>query len=228
MMRACLRVGILPLFSALNEAAQIHSNAQAAHRTMSHQLPGQASPAQRLTAAGYDWTTMAENVAYGYADVATCMREWMESPGHRANILKSNVVHFGCAVAYSSDNVPYYTQEFASDGKTYNFPVCPSGESTPIPAPAPVPAPKKVPAPAPAPKTVPAPAPVVKIAVKPKVVKVVPAPKPKPVVKTVIKVPAYPKQWTCIQRYTNGKCRRWKRCYISGRKIICQYRTIYY
>ncbi|RKP04534.1 hypothetical protein THASP1DRAFT_33691 [Thamnocephalis sphaerospora] len=55
------------------------------------------------------------------------MKNWMQSPGHRRNILGS-FVHFGSAVAYSQSQVPYYTQDFGtSEGKAriIHYPVCP-------------------------------------------------------------------------------------------------------
>ncbi|KAI9591536.1 hypothetical protein BDF19DRAFT_454713 [Syncephalis fuscata] len=107
--------------AALTRAAQIHSNAQAKAKTMSHQLPGQPTPSQRVDAQNSEnvWVRYGENVAYGWVDVPTVMMRWMNSPGHRANIL-----------AYTKDNVPYWTQEFGHNDKIQSFPICPSSTST--------------------------------------------------------------------------------------------------
>ncbi|RKP07888.1 CAP domain-containing protein [Thamnocephalis sphaerospora] len=117
--------------AALERAAQVHCDDQARMQRMSHDGSDGSSPAQRVTSAGYKWASVAENVAYGYADENVCMEKWMLSPGHRANILKNDVTHFGSAVAYGS-NTPYYTQVFASDGQQHNFPVC-AGAPSPSP-----------------------------------------------------------------------------------------------
>ncbi|KAI9594529.1 hypothetical protein BDF19DRAFT_414576 [Syncephalis fuscata] len=160
----------LGLNQLLVNAANQHSNAQAQANSMSHQLSGEGTPGDRVTQAGYQWT-----------NEETCVQQWMNSPGHRANIL-GDYTQFGAGVAYSSSNVPYYTQDFGANGEGNNYPECPSdvygGNSsyTPAPAtttayePAPAPAPTATdtyePAPAPAPtatdtyEPAPAPAPV--------------------------------------------------------------------
>jgi len=113
----------LGLDGRLNDAAYYHCQWQADYEEMTHN--GDGTPADRVDGAGYYWTTVAENVAYGYEDEEECMDNWMQSPGHRKNILGDSYSHFGCAVAYSSRNVPYYTQNFASDGSRQSYPSCP-------------------------------------------------------------------------------------------------------
>jgi hypothetical protein len=104
---------------------------------MSHQLPGEASPSERIVAAGYVLRGMAENVAYGCRDEEDCMRLWMASSGHRDNIL-GNYEHFGTAIAYDGSK-PYYTQVFGRNGQGGDYPVCPTGDAdaSPVPAPSP-------------------------------------------------------------------------------------------
>jgi len=41
----------------------------------------------RISAAGFDWSTVGENIATGYDTPAAVVRAWMASPGHCANIL---------------------------------------------------------------------------------------------------------------------------------------------
>ncbi|RKP07891.1 hypothetical protein THASP1DRAFT_30303 [Thamnocephalis sphaerospora] len=123
----------------LVSAAQSHSQAQANARSMSHQLSGEPSPSQRVTNAGYKWTSTAENVAYGYPDLDSVMKGWMNSAGHRANIL-GNYANFGSGAA-SGGGTMYHTQVFASGEQSGSYPSCPSGNSTASPSPAPEPAP---------------------------------------------------------------------------------------
>jgi uncharacterized protein YkwD len=110
----------------LDSAAQRHSSDQARHRRMTHNGSDGSSPSKRISRAGYNWNSCGENVAYGYNNEATCMHEWMESPGHRANILGRQYTHLGSAVAYSG-STPYYTQSFGGDGRRHRFPVCGGG-----------------------------------------------------------------------------------------------------
>ncbi|KAL4129962.1 hypothetical protein PRIC2_005968 [Phytophthora ramorum] len=68
----------------------------------------------RVTAAGYKWNRVAENVAAGQANVAAVMVSWMKSTGHRANIL-GDYTQIGFSYAYSSSSTykHYWTQDFA-------------------------------------------------------------------------------------------------------------------
>lgn len=58
-----------------------------------------------------------ENVAYGYKDIDSVVKGWINSSGHRANILgRYNLT--GIAIAYDERHRPYYTQIFANQGQT--------------------------------------------------------------------------------------------------------------
>ncbi|MBL7253466.1 CAP domain-containing protein [Paractinoplanes lichenicola] len=100
--------------SRLHRAAQKHSDRQAAQDSMSHQLPGEASMGDRVTAEGYRWGGVAENVAAGYGSPAAVMDGWMNSPGHKANILNCGYKNIGVGVAKSGKGTLYWTQNFAS------------------------------------------------------------------------------------------------------------------
>jgi uncharacterized protein YkwD len=100
--------------SNLVEAAQKHTDLQADQNTMSHQLPGEASMGDRVTAAGYKWRGLGENVAAGYTSAASVMDGWMNSPGHKANILNCGFEEIGVGIAKSSSGTQYWTQVFAT------------------------------------------------------------------------------------------------------------------
>jgi uncharacterized protein YkwD len=100
--------------SRLEAAAQKHSELQADQNNMSHQLPGEAPMGDRVTAEGYQWRGVAENVAAGYPDAASVMDGWMNSPGHKANILNCSYEEIGVGVAKSSSGTLYWTQNFAT------------------------------------------------------------------------------------------------------------------
>lgn len=116
------------LDALLTRAAQAHSDDQARMNSMSHTGSDGSDPGKRVTRTGFNWRSVAENVAYGYPDSNTCMTAWMNSPGHRANIL-GNCEMFGSAVAYSG-STPYYTQNFGTDsGGRRNVPRCDGSDS---------------------------------------------------------------------------------------------------
>lgn len=102
----------LTLQKNLRKAARKHSDKMAAANTLSHQLPGEPSLGTRITRAGYtNWRAVAENVAYGYPSPASMMKAWMNSPGHRKNILNCSYRHLGVGVTVKS-GVPWATQNF--------------------------------------------------------------------------------------------------------------------
>jgi len=117
----------LGLDDRLNYAAAEHSRYQASREKMTHNGSGGSSPADRVDDSGYYWQSVAENVAYGYYDEEECMQNWMNSPGHRKNILGASYTNFGCGVGYSRSGVPYYTQDFGSDGRRGRYEACPGG-----------------------------------------------------------------------------------------------------
>ena len=112
--RAAVGLPALSVDQRLMNAAQAHSADQAARETMSHTGGDGSKPAQRVERAGYDWRSVAENVAMGYPDAASVMEGWMDSPGHRDNILRSSVTQIGVGLAYSPSGAPYWTQVFAA------------------------------------------------------------------------------------------------------------------
>ncbi|MEV6113035.1 CAP domain-containing protein [Streptomyces sp. NPDC052109] len=107
------KVGCRPLAlnAALMKAAQAHSADMAAHRNMSHTGSDGSSPGDRITRAGYEWSAYGENVAYGYATADQVMTGWMNSPGHRANILNCSFKEIGVGLAQPGS---YWTQDFGT------------------------------------------------------------------------------------------------------------------
>jgi uncharacterized protein YkwD len=108
--------GLAPLASntRLVAAAETHSADQAGRDRMSHTGSNGSSAGDRITAAGYSWRSWAENVAAGYATAADVMNGWMNSPGHRNNILSSNATQIGVAAVASADGTVYWTMVLAA------------------------------------------------------------------------------------------------------------------
>jgi uncharacterized protein YkwD len=59
---------------------------------------------------------VAENIARGQRDPAAVMSSWMNSDGHRRNILNCRLRHIGVGLAYGSNNSPHWTQDFGTPG----------------------------------------------------------------------------------------------------------------
>lgn len=97
---------------ALRRSSRIHTVRMARHETMSHQLPGEPRFTSRITRAGYrSWTLVAENVARGFDSAEGVVQAWMESPGHRRNILNCRLRDLGVGVVSSGGQL-WWTQNF--------------------------------------------------------------------------------------------------------------------
>ncbi|MEJ3744182.1 CAP domain-containing protein [Actinomycetes bacterium KLBMP 9797] len=105
--------GTVTVNAKLATAARQHSQDQAEHNNMSHTGSDGSSPWDRTERAGYT-NAIGENVAMGYRTPAAVMDGWMNSSGHRANILNCDAKAIGVGLAYASDGSPYWTQIFGS------------------------------------------------------------------------------------------------------------------
>jgi uncharacterized protein YkwD len=54
----------------------------------------------------------AENIAWGYRTPPEVVTGWMNSPGHRANIVNRSSVAVGVGMVRAADGSPYWTQDF--------------------------------------------------------------------------------------------------------------------
>ena len=108
--------GLRPLvFNAqLNQMAKIQAQNMAYYQKMAHVLPNASLPTigDRAHYVGYSYGRLAENVALGYPNAETVVEGWMNSHGHRQNILDAGVVETGIAVARSATGGLYYCQVF--------------------------------------------------------------------------------------------------------------------
>uniref|UniRef100_K3WIC2 SCP domain-containing protein n=1 Tax=Globisporangium ultimum (strain ATCC 200006 / CBS 805.95 / DAOM BR144) TaxID=431595 RepID=K3WIC2_GLOUD len=115
-----IKVGLSALCTnkKLQAAAQLHSDDQAANNFMGHTGSNGSKMSQRITAQGFIWSGIAENVAAGQVDVAAVVAAWMTSPGHRANIL-GTYTFFGMGYGYNvnSKYKRYWTQNFGRGDK---------------------------------------------------------------------------------------------------------------
>ena len=98
---------------ALHAVARAHSQDMIDRNFFDHTNPDGDDPFDRMTDAGITYTAAAENIQWNdFPDpVATAVDGWMNSPGHRTNILNATYTHTGMGVAV--DNGKYYfTQVF--------------------------------------------------------------------------------------------------------------------
>ncbi len=79
----------------LSEAAQTHSENMASDDFFSHTGADGSLPWDRIEKTGYQWSAAGENIAAGYQTPEAVVEAWMNSPGHRANILNENFAEAG-------------------------------------------------------------------------------------------------------------------------------------
>jgi uncharacterized protein YkwD len=110
----------------LARAADGHSHDMVRRSFFSHEAPGGSTMSTRIKRAGYlsgaRSYTFAENIAWGTGEYGTplsIMKSWMQSPGHRANILNGRFREIGVGVALGApgqDGGATYTTNFGAKG----------------------------------------------------------------------------------------------------------------
>lgn len=93
----------------LSRVARYKSQDMADNRYFSHTSPTYGSPFQMIKAFGLSFQTAGENIAYGQTTPQAVVDAWMNSSGHRANILSASYTQIG--VGYAA-NGRYWTQMF--------------------------------------------------------------------------------------------------------------------
>ncbi|MCK8826959.1 CAP domain-containing protein [Natroniella acetigena] len=78
----------------------------------SHQSPTYGSPFDMLEQYNVEFRAAGENIAKGQRSPAQVVRSWMDSPGHRRNILSQEFTDIGVGYAQNGDGETYWTQMF--------------------------------------------------------------------------------------------------------------------
>lgn len=102
--------------SALTWAAQAHASDQIRRGYFDHTTPEGVTVATRVRRAGYDGRGGWENLYSGWGGRTgtpeAAVRSWMNSPGHRANILDPRVEEIGVGIAVDKSGKAVYVQNF--------------------------------------------------------------------------------------------------------------------
>jgi uncharacterized protein YkwD len=105
--------GALRNDSRLTQAARAHSTDMIQEEFFSHTGSNGSDFVAREIKAGYPRRgPSAENIAWGYRTPQDVVTGWMNSPGHRANILNCGSIAVGVGLAYTSAGNAYWTQDF--------------------------------------------------------------------------------------------------------------------
>lgn len=115
--RASNDLHALAVNPVLQAAAQMKANDMAAKGYFAHTAPDGTSPWHWFEKAGYKFSYAGENLAVYFTDSADVERAWMNSPGHRANILSPHFTEIGIATAegiYQGQATTFVVQEFGT------------------------------------------------------------------------------------------------------------------
>ena len=108
------KVGLAPLKEnlQLSNVAKLKSEDMANKNYFSHTSPTYGSPFDMMKKFGITYSAAGENIAMGQQTAASVMSAWMNSPGHKANILSANFTEIGVGIAKNADGSIYWTQQF--------------------------------------------------------------------------------------------------------------------
>ena len=113
----------------LAKAAQAKANDMLAKGYFAHNSPDGKTPWDFIVSAGYSYLSAGENLAVNFVEAESVEAAWMNSPGHKANILNTKFVEIGVAAErgiWDGRNVWMAVQEFglplsACDSPTKNL-----------------------------------------------------------------------------------------------------------
>lgn len=96
----------------ISRVARYKSQDMINKKYFSHTSPTYGSPFNMLENFGIRFSSAGENIAYGQQTPEAVMKSWMNSAGHKANILSPSYTHIGVGLAKNSSGVCYWTQMF--------------------------------------------------------------------------------------------------------------------
>jgi uncharacterized YkwD family protein len=110
--RAKYGLSKLTVNSTLSYTARLKSQDMVKKNYFSHTSPTYGSPFKMMETFGIRFSAAGENIAEGQPSAQAVMTAWMNSPGHRANILSPAYNRIGVGCAKNSRGVLYWTQQF--------------------------------------------------------------------------------------------------------------------
>ena len=118
-------LGTLAYSETLTQAAQAKAHDMAEKGYFAHTSPDGIDPWFWFNEAGYTFSYAGENLAINFADSADVEQAWMESPGHRANILNEKFTEIGIATAvgeYEGKRTVFVVQLFGTPRTVASLP----------------------------------------------------------------------------------------------------------
>ncbi|WP_214754052.1 CAP domain-containing protein [Exiguobacterium sp. s16] len=110
--RQAAGLSALSASSEANRVAQVRADEMARTGQFSHQLRENGSPGNTLDAYNVSYRSWGENIYMGSSDPTQAVSAWMNSTGHRANILNGNFTHLGVGAAKNAQGSTIHVQVF--------------------------------------------------------------------------------------------------------------------
>ena len=105
------RPGPLKLSEKLSQAAMAHAKDMAKQQKLDHTGSDKSTVVERVKRQNYPYVIVGENIANGQSDVSEVMTTWMESPGHRDNIM-AEFTEMGAARVEDDVGMNYWCVDF--------------------------------------------------------------------------------------------------------------------
>lgn len=108
------KAGLKPLYMdwELQRVSRMKSCDMVEKNYFSHQSPTYGSPFDMIRSFGISYKTAGENIASGQRTPTEVMNSWMNSQGHRENILKADFTHIGVGYCKGGEYGTMWTQQF--------------------------------------------------------------------------------------------------------------------
>lgn len=146
----------LKMNGLLASAAQAKANDMLAKQYFAHNTPDGKVPWDFIKATGYNYVTAGENLAIDFTEAESIQTAWMNSPGHRANIMNKAFQEIGIGISkgmFNGHETTIVVQMFGTPiAQKVTMPSEPTPVAKPAPAPAPAPVAKQVATPTPTPQ----------------------------------------------------------------------------
>lgn len=110
------KAGLAPftISSELSSVARTKSKDMAINKYFSHNSPTYGSPFEMMKKFNIKYNTAGENIAKGYLSAQSVVNGWMNSSGHRANILNGSFNKIGVGAYTDNNSTIYWTQMFTN------------------------------------------------------------------------------------------------------------------
>ncbi|WP_162176599.1 CAP domain-containing protein [Deinococcus frigens] len=98
----------------LGQAAQNHAADMAARDYFNHVSPDGGTLTGRISASGYPWRAIAENIAAGQTSAQEVVSGWVRSEGHCRNLMNASYTELGIGLAQGAGGRRYWVQDFGT------------------------------------------------------------------------------------------------------------------